>query len=64
MNKGVMTCIPEHDGHPGIEIIWAADCRQAFNQGVKLAQSYKRLAVGNHDRRARPPILRHGKTGF
>lgn len=38
MSKGVMTCIPEHDGHPGMEIIWAADCRQAFNQGVKLAQ--------------------------
>jgi hypothetical protein len=23
-----------------MEIIWAADCRQAFNQGVKLAQSW------------------------
>nr|WP_244597195.1 LasR-specific antiactivator QslA [Pseudomonas oleovorans] len=21
-----------HDGHPGVEIIWAADCREAFNQ--------------------------------
>lgn len=40
MSKGVMTCLPAHDGHPGMEIIWAADCRQAFNQGVKLAQSW------------------------
>jgi hypothetical protein len=23
-----------------MEIIWAADCRQAFNQGVNLAQSW------------------------
>jgi len=40
MSKGVMTCLPSHDGHPGMEIFWAADCRQAFNQGVKLAQSW------------------------
>lgn len=48
MSRGVMTCLPEHDGHPGMEIIWAADCRQAFNQGVKLAQSW----------------LDNGKTGW
>ncbi|MHC5352457.1 LasR-specific antiactivator QslA, partial [Metapseudomonas furukawaii] len=23
-----------------LEIIWAADCRQAFNQGVGLAQTW------------------------
>ena len=40
MSKGVMTCLPPHDGHPGVEIIWAADCRDAFNQGVKLAQTW------------------------
>ena len=40
MSKGVITCLPAHDGHPGMEIIWAADCRQAFNQGVRLAQSW------------------------
>lgn len=40
MSKGVMTCLPPHDGHPGVEIIWAADCREAFNQGVKLAQTW------------------------
>lgn len=40
MNQGIMTCLSPHDGHPGMEIIWAADCRQAFNQGVKLAQTW------------------------
>ena len=40
MSKGVTTRLPSHDGHPGMEIIWAADCRQAFNQGVMLAQSW------------------------
>lgn len=39
MSRGVMTCLPPHDGHPGVEIIWASDCREAFNQGAKLAQS-------------------------
>jgi hypothetical protein len=38
MSKGVMTCLPPHDGHPGVEITWAADCSVAFNQGAKLAQ--------------------------
>ncbi|MDH1543073.1 LasR-specific antiactivator QslA [Stutzerimonas stutzeri] len=40
MSKGVMTCLPANDGHPGMEIAWAADCREAFNQGVKLAQTW------------------------
>ncbi|WP_271408024.1 LasR-specific antiactivator QslA [Pseudomonas sp. Q1-7] len=40
MSEGIMTCLPPHDGHPGMEIIWAADCRQAFNQGVGLAQTW------------------------
>ncbi|KQO39290.1 hypothetical protein ASF15_22630 [Pseudomonas sp. Leaf83] len=40
MSKGVMTCLPPQDGHPGVEIIWAADCREAFSQGARLAQSW------------------------
>ena len=40
MSNGVMTCLPPHHAHPGVEIIWAADCREAFNQGVKLAQTW------------------------
>jgi len=40
MSKGVMTYLPPHDGHPGMEIAWATDCRKAFNQGVKLAQTW------------------------
>ncbi|MBV5999027.1 hypothetical protein KUU21_05125 [Pseudomonas aeruginosa] len=40
MSKGVMTCLPPHDGHPGVEIIWAYDCREAFDQGATLAQSW------------------------
>ncbi|ARS49326.1 hypothetical protein PSMEN_13390 [Ectopseudomonas mendocina] len=40
MSKGVMTYLPPHDGHPGMEIVWAADCREAFDQGVKLAQTW------------------------
>jgi hypothetical protein len=40
MSKGVMTCLPPHDGHPGVEITWAADCSEAFNQGVRLAQTW------------------------
>jgi hypothetical protein len=40
MSKSVMTYLPPHDGHQGVEIIWAADCRVAFDQGTKLAQSW------------------------
>lgn len=40
MSKGVMTYLPPQDGHPGMEITWAADCREAFDQGVKLAQTW------------------------
>jgi hypothetical protein len=40
MSKGIMTLLAPHDGHPGMEIIWAADCRQAFNQGVSFAQTW------------------------
>jgi len=40
MSKGVMTYLPPHDGHPGMELTWAADCREAFDQGVKLAQTW------------------------
>ncbi|WP_343582764.1 LasR-specific antiactivator QslA [Pseudomonas sp.] len=37
-----MTWLPSHDSHPGMEIIWAADCRQA---GVELAQTWSTSAV-------------------
>lgn len=40
MSKGLMTCLPPNDGHPGLEITWATDCREAFNQGARLAQSW------------------------
>jgi hypothetical protein len=40
MSKGIMTCLPPHDGHPGMEINWAADCRQAVNPGVSFAQTW------------------------
>ena len=40
MSKSVITYLPYNDGHPGMEIAWAADCREAFNQGVKLAQTW------------------------
>lgn len=46
MNKGVVTYLPSHDGQPGAEIAWAADCRDAFNRGVKLAQSWLDSAFG------------------
>lgn len=46
MSKGVVTCLPSHDGQPGTEIAWAADCREAFNRGVKLAQSWLDSACG------------------
>ncbi|MGV8180273.1 LasR-specific antiactivator QslA [Pseudomonas aeruginosa] len=35
-----MTRHPSHDSHPGMDIIWAPDCRQGFNQGVGLAQTW------------------------
>ena len=40
MRKSVITYFPYSDGHPGMEIAWAADCREAFNQGVRLAQTW------------------------
>lgn len=40
MSKGVVTCLPPHDGHLGVEITWATDCKEAFNQGAMLAQSW------------------------
>ncbi|MCW2292393.1 hypothetical protein M2262_002443 [Pseudomonas sp. BIGb0408] len=40
MSKGVTTYLQPHDGHPGTEILWAADCREAFDQEVKLAQTW------------------------
>ncbi len=46
MSKGVVTYLPSHDGQPGTEIAWAADCREAFNRGVKLAQSWLDSAFG------------------
>jgi len=46
MNKGVVTYLPSHDGQPGAEIAWAVDCREAFNRGVKLAQSWLDSAFG------------------
>lgn len=39
MSKITMTCLPPHDGHPGMEIIWATDCRHAFNH-MKPAQTW------------------------
>lgn len=38
MSKGVMTYLPPHDGNPGIEITWAADCREAREAGPDLAR--------------------------
>lgn len=46
MSKGVVTYLSYHDGQPGTEIAWAADCREAFNRGVKLAQSWLDNAFG------------------
>ncbi len=40
MSDSITTHLPAHDGHSGLELTWAADCRQAFNQGVALAQSW------------------------
>ncbi|ENK3929215.1 TPA: hypothetical protein OW377_000423 [Pseudomonas aeruginosa] len=40
MSKGIATWLPPHDGHPGMEIIWASNCQQAFNQGVRQAQTW------------------------
>lgn len=38
MSKEVETRLPSYDGQPGFEITWSADCKEAFNRGVKLAQ--------------------------
>mgnify|MGYP000889292641 CR=1 FL=1 len=38
MSKEIETCLPSYDGQPGFEITWSADCKEAFNRGVKLAQ--------------------------
>lgn len=46
MSKGVVTYLPSHDGQPDTEIAWAVDCREAFNRGVKLAQSWLDSACG------------------
>lgn len=46
MSKGVVSYLPSHDGQPGAEIAWAADCREAFNRGVKLAQFWLDSACG------------------
>lgn len=46
MSSGIVTYLPPHDGHPGAEIAWAADCREAFDKGVKLAQSWLDSAFG------------------
>lgn len=46
MSKGFVTYLPSHYGQPGTEIAWAADCREAFNRGVKLAQSWLDSASG------------------
>ncbi len=46
MSKGIVAYLPSHDGQPGTEIAWAADCREAFNRGVKLAQSWLDSACG------------------
>ncbi|UCJ15201.1 hypothetical protein K5Q02_15170 [Pseudomonas sp. MM211] len=40
MNKGVITALPSNDGHPGLSIVWSQDCRPAFNQGVRAAQTW------------------------
>ncbi len=46
MSNGIVTCLPSHDGHPGAEIVWAADCRWAFNRGVSLAQFWLDSTLG------------------
>ncbi|MBS7691588.1 hypothetical protein I0E98_18815 [Pseudomonas lalucatii] len=40
MSRGVVTLLPPHDGHPGMEINWAADCRQIFYRGVSFARAW------------------------
>nr|WP_312971304.1 LasR-specific antiactivator QslA [Pseudomonas sp.] len=41
MNKGIIaTTLPSYQGHPGLTIAWAQDCRPAFNQGVQAAQAW------------------------
>lgn len=36
MSKGVMTYLPSHDGHPGMELTWAADCREVLRALPKM----------------------------
>ncbi len=38
MSKEVETYLPSYDGQPGVEITWSTDCKEAFENGIKLAQ--------------------------
>ncbi|TBU72870.1 LasR-specific antiactivator QslA [Phytopseudomonas daroniae] len=40
MARGSTTTLPSNDGHPGLTITWAKDCRPAFNQSVRAAQAW------------------------
>ncbi|MFY1051348.1 hypothetical protein EWH21_10075 [Pseudomonas sp. REST10] len=46
MSKSAMTYLPPHEDLPGVEIIWTTECREAFNQGAKLAQTWLDNARG------------------
>jgi len=40
MARCTTTTLPANDGHPGLTIAWAKDCRPAFQQGVRAAESW------------------------
>ncbi|WP_439861805.1 LasR-specific antiactivator QslA [Pseudomonas sp. MBLB4136] len=40
MAKAVVTQLPAHDDHLGMQITWADDCRQVFDRGVSFAQAW------------------------
>lgn len=40
MNERIIIYLPPADGHPGADISWPEDCRQAFNRGVDRAQDW------------------------
>lgn len=40
MARGTTTTLPSNDGHPGLQITWAKDCRPAFQQGVCAAETW------------------------
>lgn len=40
MARGTTTTLLSNDGHPGLKIAWAKDCRPAFQQGVRAAETW------------------------